>query len=131
MRTDCGLGRHGPISVVGAPRRSYGYAVVAPPRNSREPREGIRPALIRMVRCLSPVFEVPFAPGRSDHLPLPDGAIDSVTSSNRYISSVSMKTNDLSGSRLSSWPKYWLSIHRQVFTGVIDGDSVPVSASGA
>jgi hypothetical protein len=32
MRTDCGLGRHGPISVVGAPRRSYGYAVVAPPR---------------------------------------------------------------------------------------------------
>ena len=27
-----GLRRHGPISVVGAPRRSYGYAFVAPPR---------------------------------------------------------------------------------------------------
>ena len=27
-----GLRRHGPISVVGAPSRSYGYAVVAPPR---------------------------------------------------------------------------------------------------
>ena len=28
---DRGLGRHGPSSVVGAPRRSSGYAVVAPP----------------------------------------------------------------------------------------------------
>src|SRR5687768_10068701 len=27
-----GLRWHGPISVVGAPRRSYGYAFVAPPR---------------------------------------------------------------------------------------------------
>ncbi len=27
-----GLGWHGPISVVGAPNRSYGYGVVAPPR---------------------------------------------------------------------------------------------------
>lgn len=26
------LGWHGPASVVGAPRRSYGYALVAPPR---------------------------------------------------------------------------------------------------
>ncbi len=28
----CGLGWHGPISVVGAPSRSDGYGVVAPPR---------------------------------------------------------------------------------------------------
>jgi len=27
-----GLRRHGPASVVGAPRRSYGYVVVTPPR---------------------------------------------------------------------------------------------------
>jgi len=27
-----GLGRHGPISVVGSPRRSYGYAFGEPPR---------------------------------------------------------------------------------------------------
>ena len=27
-----GLGRHGPIPVVGAPNRSYDYGVVAPPR---------------------------------------------------------------------------------------------------
>src|SRR5687768_16678994 len=27
-----GLRWHGPISVVGAPRRSYGYAFIAPPR---------------------------------------------------------------------------------------------------
>ena len=29
---DCGLRRHGPVSVVEAPRRSFGYAVVASPR---------------------------------------------------------------------------------------------------
>ncbi len=28
----CGLRWHGPISVVGAPRRAYGHAFVAPPR---------------------------------------------------------------------------------------------------
>ncbi len=28
----CGLGWHGPISVVGPPSRSDGYGVVAPPR---------------------------------------------------------------------------------------------------
>ena len=32
MSANVGLRRDGPISVVGAPRRSYGYAVVAPPR---------------------------------------------------------------------------------------------------
>jgi hypothetical protein len=41
-----GLRRHGPASVVGAPRRSFGYVVVAPPRIRGR---GVRNA----ARCIS------------------------------------------------------------------------------
>ena len=47
-----GLRRHGPASVVGAPRRSFGYVVVAPPRirgGTRRRRVGVRNA----ARCIS------------------------------------------------------------------------------
>jgi len=41
-----GLGRHGPASVVGAPRRSYGYDFVAPPwiRDRGAPNAGCSPS---------------------------------------------------------------------------------------
>ena len=32
VNVHAGSGRHGPISIVGAPRSSYGYSFLAPPR---------------------------------------------------------------------------------------------------
>ena len=49
----CGLGWHGPISVVGAPSRSDGYGVAAPPRIWGRGIPGTR-ALARVAaRCTS------------------------------------------------------------------------------
>ena len=49
----CGLGWHGSISVVGAPSRSDGYGVVAPPRIWSRGIPGTR-ALARVAaRCTS------------------------------------------------------------------------------
>ena len=54
---DRGLGRHGPASFVGAPRRSLGYAFVAPPRIRGRGAPGTR-ASARVAGC-SP-FRSPF-----------------------------------------------------------------------
>ena len=48
-----GLGWHGPISVVGAPSRSDGYAVVAPPRIWSRGIPGTRAEARVAARCTS------------------------------------------------------------------------------